>query len=400
MALSNTEDEYGLIARAFHWSIAVLILGLIPVGLFMTGMENSPVKFQVYALHKSFGLLVFFLGLGRLLWRFLSPPPDDLESHKGWERALAGAAHFWLYVCVIGMPLSGWMMSSAGEFPVPFFGIQMPAILDKDENLLHLFGQVHEILAWTLLVVLGLHMAGALKHHVLDRDETLSRMAFGLKGMGFPVLVVVVAGAVYGVSAMLIAKGFMNPGAETAQENTVAQVPAAALPDTANLQPGEWAIVKERSSVTFTATMYGAPFTGTFKDFSGSILFNPDDLAAAKASIVFNMKDVVTGDADRDSNIGGEAWFDSASFPEARFETMTFEKAEGNNYVAVGNLTIREKTMPVALPFTLDITENTASAKGTVTLNRLNFGIGTGEWEDGKTVGTDVKVDIDITAIR
>ena len=69
MQLANTEDEYGLLAKVFHWLIAVLIIGLLPMGLFMSGMENSPLKFEIFALHKSFGLLVFFLGLARVVWR-------------------------------------------------------------------------------------------------------------------------------------------------------------------------------------------------------------------------------------------------------------------------------------------------------------------------------------------
>ena len=402
MELSNTEDQYGLVAKLFHWLIAVMIIALLPVGLFMSEMENSPLKFQVFAMHKSFGLLVFFLGLGRVVWRFVSPPPDHLQSHEHWEVTLASAAHFWLYVCIIGMPLSGWLMSSAGEFPVPFFGLQMPHLISKNENLMGLFGQTHEILAYTLLFVLGLHVAGALKHHVIDKDETLQRMAVKTQSLLLPALIVLVVGASFGASALLIAKGFWSKGeeAESLQQNVATVAENAPRPDTAGLAENAWAIVAGQSKLQFRTTMYGAEFTGDLADFNGIIIFNPDDLANAKADITINMEKVVTGDADRDSNITGEAWFDTKAFPQSRFESVKFEKGDGNNYVAVGNLTIRGKTMPVAIPFTLDVSGNTAHMKGDVVLNRLDYGMGTGEWEDVKTVGHDVEVLIDVTAIR
>ncbi len=402
MELSNTEDEYGLVAKLFHWLIAVMIIALLPIGLFMSGMENSPLKFQVFAMHKSFGLLVFFLGLTRIAWRFVSPPPDHLDSHEHWEVTLASAAHFWLYVCIIGMPLSGWLMSSAGEFPVPFFGFQMPHLIGKDESLMGLFGQTHEILAYTLLFVLGLHVAGALKHHVIDKDETLQRMAVKTQSLLLPAVIVLVVGASFGASALLIAKGFLNKGGEepSLQQNTAAPAANVVMPDTAALAENGWAIVPEQSKLQFRTTMYGAEFTGDLADFNGTIIFNPDDLANAKADVTINMDKVVTGDADRDSNITGEAWFDTKAFPQSRFETVKFEKGDGNNYVAVGNLTIRGKTMPVAIPFTLEISGNKAHMVGDVVLNRLDYGMGTGEWEDEKTVGHDVEVLIDVTAIR
>ncbi len=404
MELSNTEDEYGLVAKAFHWLIAVMIIGLLPMGLFMSGMDNSPLKFEIFALHKSFGLLVFFLGLGRIVWRFVSPPPDHLETHEHWEVTLASAAHFWLYVCIIGMPLSGWLMSNAAEFPVPFFGLQMPQLIGKNEELGGIFGQTHEILAYTLLFVLGLHVAGALKHHVIDKDETLQRMAYKSSGFVLPAIVVLVVGASFGASALLVAKGFLGKGGREPQiaaaENAAASAAHAVAPDTSALAENGWAIVPGKSKLEFKATMYGSEFTGNLSDFNGTIIFNPDDLANSRADIRINMAKVVTGDADRDSNIGGEAWFDTAQFPESRYVADKFEKADGNNYVAIGNLTIRGKSMPVVIPFTLDIKGNEARMKGDVMLNRLDYGMGTGEWEDAKTVGHDVTVLIDVTAIR
>lgn len=400
MELSNTEDEYGLIAKSFHWLIAVMIIGLLPVGLGMGTLENSPFKFQIYAMHKSFGLLVFFLGLGRIIWRFVSAPPEHLDAHAKWEVTLASAAHFWLYVCIIGMPLSGWLMSNAGEFPVPFFGLQMPALIGKNEALGDLFYNIHEILGYTLLFVLALHAAGALKHHVLDKDETLRRMTYAKAGMGLATLLVLVLGTSYFLSTGVLLQKFMTAEPQDEAAEPATQTAASAAPDTASLPKDGWAILPGISKLQFTGTLYNAPFTGDFGDFGGTIVFNPDDLSTAKTDITVRMDKITTGDADRDQNIVGAEWFDAGKFPTARYVATKFEKADDNKYVAIGDLTIRDKTMPLVIPFTLDIENKTAHMKGEVTLNRTNFGVGGGQWADESTVKHDVKVMIDVKAAQ
>lgn len=397
MQLTNTEDGYGLAAKGFHWIIAVLILGLLPMGLMMGGLENSPFKFQIYGLHKSFGLTVLFLGIARIVWRFVSPPPDHLETHAHWEVTLAGAAHFWLYVCIIGIPLSGWLMSSAGEFPVPFFGFQMPYLVGKDEGMAGLYARAHEVLAYTLLFVLALHIAGALKHHVIDRDLTLQRMTFNRPGLLLPALVVLVAGASYAVSAIGLFKDLARD--RGVQQNTATDAPSAAV-DTSALPENGWAIVREQSRLTFTTIVYNAPVTGEFNDFSGTIIFDPDDLSTAVADIRIGMKDVKTGDEGRDSTMQGPEWFDTASFPEAHFTTQKFEAGADGTYVAIGELTMRDVTLPLILPFALEIKGDKAHMTGKISLDRVQFNVGKGAWEDGKTVARNVDIAVEIMATR
>lgn len=401
MQLTNSDDQYGLIAKFFHWAIAYLILGLIPVGLGMGLIPDSPLKFEVYGMHKSFGLLVFFLGLSRLLWRFITPAPDHLETHKPWERKLASAAHFWLYVCIIGMPLSGWLMSSAGEFPVPFFGIQMPHLIGKDEGLGNLFYEIHEILAYTLLIILGLHIAGALKHHVLDKDETLKRMTWRSAGIITAAALVLLAGASYAVSALALFKDFTQErtGGVTSVAEEAVPVAASSI-DTSSLPLHGWAIVPEKTSVKLKATLYGAEFTTTIPDVSGDILFNPYDLLTAEAKVRVGVKSLSSGDTERDASMKGADWLDSENYPDIWFVTNKFEKADGDNYIAIGTLTIKGKTMPLILPFALDADGKSAHMTASVTLNRLDFGIGAGSWEDEQTVGHTVTVLIDLSAIQ
>ena len=113
----TARNRYGLGAKFFHWSIALLIFGLILVGFYMKGLPYSPDKLQIYGLHKSFGLMVLWLASVRIVWRQFVKPPLALDTHKNWEKILAKITHIFLYIAMIGMPLTGWLMSSAGEYP-------------------------------------------------------------------------------------------------------------------------------------------------------------------------------------------------------------------------------------------------------------------------------------------
>lgn len=398
MQFTNSDDRFGAVSKTFHWVIAFLILGLIPVGFGMGLIPNSPLKFEVYAMHKSFGLLVFFLGLARLAWRFFSPAPDRLSTHQGWERALASASHFWLYICMIGMPLSGWLMSSANEFSVPFFGAQLPHIIGKNEELAPLFRQTHTILGYSLFVILGLHIAGALKHHILDRDETLQRMSWRKAGLGLAAILILLAGASYVLSVTGIYRTVMEEKAEAS--DSAATKAESSETDAAATSANSWQIVTEKSTVNFKVALYGAEFTTEIKDISGDIIFDPDNLEASDVRVRVGTQNLHSGDENRDANMKGKEWLDSENYPDVWFVADKIEKSENDNYVAIGTLSVRGKAMPLILPFTLSLKNSAAHMTGSVNLNRLDYEIGTGNWSDEQTVGHNVSVQIDLSAVQ
>ena len=394
MALKNTNNTYGTITRFFHWVSAALIATLIAVGLFMSDMAYSPEKLEIYALHKSFGLLVLFLLIGRLVWRLISVQPQALGTHKRWETILAKIVHVFFYAALAAIPLSGWLMSSAEEFPVPFFGLQMPDLVEKNEALFDFMKETHEILAFALLGVLALHIAGAFKHHILDRDETLIRMASTIKII--PVILLVIAGGFYLTVGYLVLKGTKSQS----QIANISSVKSITSPQPVSQK--SWTILHDQSSLTFEAQMYRTPFTGTFGNFDGTILFDPNDLQNAKADIRIDMSSVTSGNADRDSQILTADWFDIEHFPDARFQSLRFEALGDDRYIVIGTLTIRDVGLPVTLPFTLTTRINNqgreiAEMSGKIELNRLDFGIGQGEWSNDKTVATSVIVNVSLT---
>lgn len=177
MTLKNTAESYGSLAKGLHWVVAAIIIGVLALGLYMSDLPPDPFKFQLYGIHKAFGITVLGLAVLRLLWRFGNIVPASLPHHAQWEKFLARAAHYALYVLMIVTPLSGWAMSSAGGHPVSFFGLfDLPPLVAQNPDLGKEIAEIHETLAWTLMGVLALHVAGALKHHFVDKDETLRRM--------------------------------------------------------------------------------------------------------------------------------------------------------------------------------------------------------------------------------
>lgn len=176
--LKNTSNAYGLIAKLFHWSVAILIISLLGVGLWMGGLdiETAPYKYDVYGLHKSFGIVVLALMIGRFCWRIYNTSVAPHANHKTWERHLAKVAHVLLYVMAFTMPLSGWGMSSAGGHAVSLFGLPMPALVPENKDLGGIFHTIHGYGGWFLIGLVSLHVFGALKHHFVDRDDTIKRM--------------------------------------------------------------------------------------------------------------------------------------------------------------------------------------------------------------------------------
>lgn len=113
MLLKNTSTRYGVITKTFHWVMALLVILMLMLGLYMTDVTEMATKLMLYNRHKSLGVLVLLLAMGRIGWHLYSRRPDFVASLKSYEKAGAHVLHMLLYVCMVGMPLSGWLMSSA-----------------------------------------------------------------------------------------------------------------------------------------------------------------------------------------------------------------------------------------------------------------------------------------------
>ena len=162
-----------------------------------------------------------------------------------------------------------------------------------------------------------------------------------------------------------------------------------------------WKIVPNESSLTFTATQNGAPVTGKFTNFSGEIYYDPNQLSQSHVKIMIDVGSITDAYNQLSDTLKTPDWFNVKAFPEAIFQSSHFTKTKDNTFQANGNLTIRDKTLPVTLTFTQEEYSKTkAVIKGSALIKRTAFGVGQGEWSDTKTVKDDVKINFTVTGTR
>ncbi len=176
--LLNNRQGYGSVAIILHWLMAVLIIGLFAMGLWMVelGYYDSWYN-RAPELHKSLGILTLFIFLFRVAWRFANPLPDPEPSLKVWERKASRFVHISFYLLIFIVILSGYLISTAGKNPVPFFGwFELPGLFTPFEHQEDIAGEVHLAASWLMMALVALHTLASLKHHFFDRDKTLLKM--------------------------------------------------------------------------------------------------------------------------------------------------------------------------------------------------------------------------------
>lgn len=175
----NTHDQYGLISRLLHWIIAALVIGMLVGGSLLALLPPGGFKNVAFATHKSVGVLIFGLMIGRLLWRTFNPLPRSLGNIP-LLNYIAHVLHVCLYILALMQPLSGILMSQASGYPVVFLGwLELPPLVWQSPLLGNFFREVHSVIAVLLAVTIVIHIAAGLKHHFIDRDRTLMRMLKG-----------------------------------------------------------------------------------------------------------------------------------------------------------------------------------------------------------------------------
>lgn len=176
MNSATTASRYSSTAIGLHWVLALAIIGSFSFGLYMTDLPVSPQRLRYYNYHKWAGACILALSALRLLWRLTHRPPADLPM-PAWQQRAAHATHQLLYVLFFAVPLVGWAYSSAAGYPVVVFGVlPLPDFVPVDKDLAALIKPFHKYLAFTMAALVLVHVAGALKHHFLDRDGLLARM--------------------------------------------------------------------------------------------------------------------------------------------------------------------------------------------------------------------------------
>ncbi len=178
MQITNTQNNYGLVTILLHWVMALIIIGLFVIGKIMHDMDYYDPNYHVFPWwHKSFGLLIAFLFIFRLIWKWKNPKVSHIKPNKPIELKLAKIAHALLYLLILICCISGMMISTAEGAGIEFFGwFDIPALVANGEPQAELAGEIHETSTLALIILASLHMLAALKHHFINKNNTLKRM--------------------------------------------------------------------------------------------------------------------------------------------------------------------------------------------------------------------------------
>jgi len=408
MPAANSSTTYGFVSKSFHWLTAMLILSIIPIGIIATNLafqiqspEVATTDQTVYwatllfTAHKTLGVAAFFTALARILWAITQTKPGLLNGDRKVESWAAETVHWLLYGSLVIVPLSGWIHHAAttGFAPIWWpFGQDLPFV-PKSTALAELSGTLHYIFQWVLVASISLHVVGALKHHVVDKDATLRRMLPGhtqtcptatQPGHALPLLTAMFVWCVaLGAGAGLgwFSHSHSHPNTPTAELDSV---------------ESEWQI--QNGVLQITITQLGSDVSGSFSDWTAGIRFNEIADSNGKhgdVSVTVSIASLSLGSVTGQAM--GTDFFDEKTFPTAKY---TADIVSIDDVLSArGSLTIRDQSVPVNIPFTLEIDGNIAKAKGVLDLDRRDFQIGQSVADEG-SLGFSVTVEFDLTAHR
>ena len=177
MQMKNTEYSWGAVQKAIHWFVALAVISQLTIGFIFTNLpEKDPLVGKLFNIHTTIGVIILLSMLGRFLWRQANPVPALPDTLSSGQKKLAIANHWAFYAVLIGMPLAGYLTVNASGYPVHFFGIALPILIQKNEGLGEIFESLHVGGAFVLIALVVLHVAAALRHEFLLKDNTLRRM--------------------------------------------------------------------------------------------------------------------------------------------------------------------------------------------------------------------------------
>lgn len=176
--MHNTQKKYGYVSIVFHWLTAFTIFGLFGLGYYMVDLDYYHTWYTTAPnLHKSFGMLLFVIIIIRLVWRFTQITPEHITSHSQFERKAGKLTHQLLFMLIFIIIITGYLISTADGRGIEVFGLfEVPSLGAFIENQEDIAGTIHEWLAYALILLATLHGLAAIKHHVIDKDNTLNRM--------------------------------------------------------------------------------------------------------------------------------------------------------------------------------------------------------------------------------
>ncbi|WP_317930010.1 cytochrome b/b6 domain-containing protein [Halioxenophilus sp. WMMB6] len=386
MKLKNDQENYGAVAQGFHWLMALLIFWAIALGMIAEEMPRSPEKIYLFVLHKSVGITVLLLVVLRFLWRLFNKPPALSLPPK--QEQMAHLGHGVIYLLMVLVPLTGWLLNSAAGYPLPYFNqFPIPAIPGLSKESKELFEGVHVTLFWVLAVVIVGHVLMLVHHKFAHKLVLLPRMLPCGKAWPVGVLALVLIALI----AFTVKKSMVG---DVPAEEPIAVQPAAEPTTTATV--GNWLMVLPDSSLKFQSAYSGEAFDGSFAQFNPTIRFDPAEPEAGVLDVTVTASSITTYNEEWDASLQDDEWFATEQFATAHYYSNDI-KAQNDGFVAQGRLTLKGVTQPLAVNFVWQSqADGKASFVGDAVIDRRLFGIGTGMWADDPTIAFEVQLQVNL----
>lgn len=423
----NRVMQYSSGAIVLHWLIAFALAAVMAIGF---TMPKDASGFQLFQLHKSIGITILLLTVLRVAWRLTHKRPDKVET--GMTGFLASAVHLLFYAFMLLAPLTGWAVVSSAELDIPtlLYGVVPWPHLPVPQSLNHTLEEAHELLAFLGLALFVLHVAGALRHHFLRGDNFIGRMSPGrvggtglLLGAGVVALGAVLffwlgaafpkgeppaaaekaEVAVEATEAPEVGEEAVEEEAleeEEAEEEAVEEEEAAEPepePTVAAGPPPSWTI-QPGGSLRFSVASGDMQMNGSFGQWSGNIVMDPENPSTAQISINVQLASATMNDATQNEMLRGADFLAASANPTATWRSTSVTSQVGGRYRAQGTLSLKGVSRAQPITFTLSGTGNTRSVTGQATIDRNAFKVGTGP--NGSGLGGNVTLNFAFDARR
>lgn len=357
MRWRNTNESWGLVARGFHWLMALLVVVQAGLGWVVHDMARSPLKIDMMTGHKSLGITLLLLLVVRVLWRWTGKAPQPPLGESGREAVLSKVVHGLLYLLIAAMCLSGWISASSSVIPWKFWWlVTWPRITETDKALNELAGQSHEILLWLLLLFIAGHVLAALRHHFIKKNDILKRM---WKGTLLAAL-------------MLVVTSTLNAS-----------------------EVSRWRLATVPGELNFAARYENEELSGRFNTFDVELV-GPEDGKFHSLRVIVEIGSADMNDREINDALGDPDWFNTQSFPTAVFESSNIIASGDRVYAARGTLEMKGYRQELEVPFSWAPGSDRAVMSGQLELSRLDWDIGGGEWQDTSAIANAVRVEFQV----
>ena len=354
MVWRNTSQTWGRIARGLHWLMALLIAAQLGLGWITHQLDRSPLKIDMMTAHKSVGITLLMLLVFRLLWRWFDLAPAYPNGSRSWEHTLSRITHAALYLLITGMILSGWIAASTSVIPWKLWWfIPWPRLTGPDKALHELAAESHEFLAWLILMLVAGHVIAALRHHYIKKNNVLKRMWKG----------------------MLLAATLFIPmtGIDAAGSHY-------------------WGTATASNELQFAARYENEKLEGRFRIISVRLDPGQNDRSFDFLVVRVALESADMNDAEINEALRERDWFDTGSYPEAEFRSNNIVKTGQHAFIAHGILRLKGHEQDLDVPFQWTQENQRAVMNGYLELSRLDWGVGSGEWADTRTIADPVEL--------